>query len=365
MKILFVGDYSNLHASLAAELRRLGHTAHVVSDRGLYLGSEADFPLIRHEGLKGSFRYLFDVVSLLPKLRGYDIVQFINPNFMSLRPGKLRFVFDYLKNNNGAVFLSLAGDDHFFIKASTEGLFRFSEMAIGKRPTEFAMAHPDTISAWLAPKMHDYTRHVYDSVAGGVSILPEYDMAARPILGDRLHYIPIHVDLDTLPFSPPALDGKIRLFVGIRRGNNREMQKGSDILAAAARQLATEMPDRCEAVVVENRPLKEYLELLAQSHIVLDQLYAYSPATNALQAMALGKVAATGAQPEYFRFIGEPDRDAIVPLTPLDESWKDSIRNLILNPSKIEAAALESRRLVETHHNVRSVAPLYLDLWSR
>ena len=45
---------------------------------------------------------------------------------------------------------------------------------------------------------------------------------------------------------------------------------------------------------------------MRQSHLLLDQLYSYSPATNALQAMAMGVVAASGAQPEYYEYIGNP-----------------------------------------------------------
>lgn len=40
MKILFVGDYSGVHANLAAELRRRGHKVTVVSDGGLHMQTE-------------------------------------------------------------------------------------------------------------------------------------------------------------------------------------------------------------------------------------------------------------------------------------------------------------------------------------
>lgn len=49
MKILFVGDYSNLHACMAAELRRRGHEVDVMSDRCTYLGTHADFFIERKE----------------------------------------------------------------------------------------------------------------------------------------------------------------------------------------------------------------------------------------------------------------------------------------------------------------------------
>lgn len=364
MKILFLGDYSNLHATLASQLKELGHTVNVVSDRGVYLGSDADFALIRKPGLIGSFRYLADIIRLLPKLRAYDVVQLINPDFFDLRPGKLKFIFDYLKRNNRSVFLTLAGDDHFFIKASAENVFRFSEISVGTNPTPFAESHPEKIKQWLAPKLAKYTRYVYDNVNGGIAILPEYFIAAEPILKDKLTYIPLPINLENLKFTTPDLSGKLKIMVGIRRGGFRELQKGSLILADTARALEKQYPDRCEAVIVENQPLSVYLKLLSESHIVLDQLYAYSPATNALQTMALGKLSGSGAQPEYYQFIGEPDRGAILSLSPLDNSWKDRLEKIINNPDQLIPISHEARRLVETHHDVRMIATRFLDFWA-
>lgn len=364
MKILFLGDYSNLHATLASQLKELGHTVNVVSDRGVYLGSDADFALIRKPGLIGSFRYLADIIRLLPKLRGYDVVQLINPDFFDLRPGKLKFIFDYLKRNNRSVFLTLAGDDHFFIKASAENVFRFSEISVGTNPTPFAESHPEKIKQWLAPKLAKYTCYVYDNVNGGIAILPEYFIAAEPILKDKLTYIPLPINIESLKFTTPDLSGKLKIMVGIRRGGFRELQKGSLILADTARALEKQYPDRCEAVIVENQPLSVYLKLLSESHIVLDQLYAYSPATNALQTMALGKLSGSGAQPEYYQFIGEPDRGAILSLSPLDNSWKDRLEKIINNPDQLISISHEARRLVETHHDVKLLAPLFLQFWT-
>ena len=42
MKILFIGDYSNLHACLAKEIRRKGHQAVVMSDRCGHMQTETD-----------------------------------------------------------------------------------------------------------------------------------------------------------------------------------------------------------------------------------------------------------------------------------------------------------------------------------
>ena len=58
MKILFVGDYSGYHASLAAELRRRGHDVTVVSDGNKYMDTARDVSLDRKPGFIGSLKYL-------------------------------------------------------------------------------------------------------------------------------------------------------------------------------------------------------------------------------------------------------------------------------------------------------------------
>ena len=59
-------------------------------------------------------------------------------------------------------------------------------------------------------------------------------------------------------------------------------------MEAAARAVVGRYPSRAELIIVENRPYEEYLGLMRSAHVVLDQLYSYTPATNALQAMAYG-----------------------------------------------------------------------------
>lgn len=363
MKILFLGDYSNLHACLASELRRIGHQATVVSDGGSHMKTPADILLVREPGRLNVFRYLFRVMETLPKLEGYDVVQLINPHFLSLRPGRIRYFLDQIRRRNRALFMTLAGDDHYYVKACLEGTaFRFSEYRIGEERTRFSRLHPEHEKEWMCRETASFSEHVYRNLDGAMSVLPEYTMAAEPILGDRVSFTNLPIDLSTIAFEPVSPDKKVRLFVGIRREQNREIQKGTEDLARMALELQSEYPDRCEAIIVENLPLRDYLEQLRRADIVLDQLYAYSPATNALQTMASGKVAATGATEEYYRAIGEPDREAIIPLSPLLDN-KETLRRYILDPSPLHSMALEGRRIVEKHNDVVNIAPLFVKRW--
>lgn len=363
MRILFLGDYSNLHACLADELRRQGHEVTVVSDGGRYMNTYHDILLCRNPGFKGAFKYLYDVCSMLPNWKDFDVVQLINPHFLSLRPGKIKYFFDILKRNNKSVFLTLAGNDYYFVRSCIEGkIFRFSEFENGGVPSEFerTTAHA---AAWTGPGMKDFCDYIYANIDGAMSVLPEYDMAARPHLGDRLEFTNIPVDLTGLDFSPLDISGKINLFIGMRGG--MEIQKGTAKLLEMCGRLEREIPDRCTVTCVRNLPLADYLNKMRGSHIVLDQLYSYSPGTNGFQAMALGRVAATGAQPEFYEYIGEPDKGAIIPLSPLKSmtDWEGYLRSLIEDPSPMQEMAKEGRRIVEKHNDVGIVARKFLNHW--
>ena len=146
-----------------------------------------------------------------------------------------------------------------------------------------------------------------------------------------------------------------------------EIQKGTARLLAICRKLEKEMPDRCSVTCVRNLPLKEYLARMNESHIVLDQLFSYSPGTNGFQAMALGKVVGTGAQPEFYEYLGETNWGAILPLSPLvsDEEWEDRLRQLILHPEQLQPMADEGRRIVTTYNDVRTVADKFENHWQK
>lgn len=366
MKILMLGDYSNLHACLAGELRRRGHEVTVVSDRGGHMATEADVTLRRKPGKLGGVAYLYRVMALLPSWKDYDVVQLINPVFLSLKPSKLRMIFDILKRNNRSVFLTLCGDDHYFVKDCVEGkLFRFSEYRIGTEKTPMAVADPEREKGWLSAAHGAYHSHLYSVIDGAMSVLPEYDMSARLHLDpEKLTFTNLPVDLSTLPYSELP-DGKpVRILIGIRGG--MEIQKGTVKMLGLCQELAEEMPGRVEVRVVKDLTLADYLKELHESHIVIDQLYSYSPATNALQTMAQGRIAASGGQPEYYQMIGETVRPVFcLSPTETDEEIKARLKVLVHDPEKMAVMSREGRALVERHNDVKTVAGKFENHWNR
>lgn len=364
MKILFIGDYSNLHACLAAELRKRGHHVTVVSDRCGYMDTHSDIFLEREPGLAGGFKYLVRLFSLLHSFKGYDVVQLINSNFLNLKPEKIKYFFDKIKGENGGIFLTLAGDDYYFVKACADAeMFRFSEFKTGNALNEYCKERPDHMPGWISDRNRRWSEYLYREIDGAMSILPEYDMAARDVLSERLAFTNLPIDLSTLPYSPLQINKEVRIFIGMRGG--METQKGTGILLDIAKDIQKEMPDKVAVERVSNVSLKEYLNRMKNSHIVLDQLYSYSPATNALQAMALGKVAGSGAQPEYYEYIGNPSEHPVFELSPLDKDIKDRLRSLVIDPSPLFDMSRQGRDLVEKHNDVRIVADRFIDHWEK
>lgn len=366
MKILFLGDYSNLHGCLRAELLRRGHEVTLVSDGGAYMHTDRDITLRRAPGAPGSLAYLARVVAELPRWRGYDVVQLCSPIFLHLRPGKVRAVFDYLRRYNRAVCLTSMSLDSALV-ANLDGgrMFRYSEWRIGSRPAPLQLAKPGLLGEWTNAMMTAHCDHVYSAVSAVMTVLYEYHMNALSICPAKSFYTGVPVDFSRLPAlaAAPRRRGPLRIFAG--RKTDYILYKGTDLLLQAARIVASERPADCEVIVAENLPLADYLRLLAGSDIVLDQIYSYTPATNALQAMAMGKVVVSGGEPEYYDFIGEPSLRPVVNVEPRLDDIVDKLRELVSHRDMVERLSAQGPGFVRKHNDVALVADRFTAAWQR
>ncbi|MBQ7686109.1 MAG: glycosyltransferase family 1 protein, partial [Bacteroidaceae bacterium] len=134
MKILLVGEYSNVHATLAEGLRSLGHQVTVISNGDFWKNYPRDIDVSRPEGRLGGLRLLFRLYRLLPKMKGYDVVQLINPMFFELKAERLFYFYDYLRKHNKKVFLGAFGMDWYWVYyCSVKKPLRYSDFNFGDR----------------------------------------------------------------------------------------------------------------------------------------------------------------------------------------------------------------------------------------
>lgn len=369
MRILLFGDASNYHNSLAQGLRRLGHEVAVASDGSTWMATERDIDLRRRlPGKAGGALLAAKLRGLMAsgRLAGWDVVQVGTPFFMTLRPRRLRWAFDYLRAHNSLVVNSAYAAEPGWIDYCLDpGEMRYNEWRIGGQPGPLARRRPELLAAWTTPEMRSYSSHVMASVDGALTALYEYQrQMLRQLPAERVAYAGIPIATDALTLRPGADDAprRVRLFLGVHR--DRMVEKGTDRMLAAARRVAERHPDRCELTYVENVPYRQYVGMMRSSHVVLDQLYSYTPATNALLAMAQGLVAVSGAEPEYYDFIGERDNRPIVNALPDDDALLATLEQVVLHPERLPALARASRAFVEKHNAQAVVARRALAHWT-
>ena len=193
----------------------------------------------------------------------------------------------------------------------------------------------------------------------------EYYVPYVPLLGERVAYAGIPVDTCALPFHPIAEEpSKVRFFIGIQP--DRTVIKGTDRLLQAARRVCDRYPRLCELDVAERLPLDEYTRRMRGAHVLLDQLYSYTPATNALMAMAQGLVAVSGGEPEYYELIGERHNRPVVNVDPTVPGDIDArLEWLVRNKRQLPAMSRAGRDFVEKHNAAPVVAQRYLDFWAK
>lgn len=368
LRILLMGDASNFHRCLAQGLRRMGHDVTVASDGSRWMDTERDIDLSRRlPGKAGGLMLWLKIKGMLEqKLSGYDIVSVNSTSFAMLRPNRLRSLFDYLKANNRHVFISALGSDSRYVGICTGSKppLRYDEWQVNGMPTAYARANKREIRQWLAPELSSLCDHIYEHSEGVVTALYEYNEVCRQFVpGDKLAYGGIPVDTSAIEYIGTNPTGrKVRLFLG--RHAARTLEKGTDRLLVAARRVVTAHPEECTLDIVENLPYAEYLKRLREADIVLDQLYSYTPATNALLAMAMGKTVVSGGEPEYYDFIGEHENRPIINAAPDDDdAIFAAIEDAVLNQNALADRGRKGRDFVIKHNDVDVVARRFMDFW--
>ena len=363
MKILILGDASNYHRALSLALTDMGHEVTLGSDGGNWMRTGNDIDLSRREGRLGGLTLYARLKMLsLRDFRGYDVVQLCGPGFVNLRPQRQLELFHSLKRHNGRVFMTALGDDSEYVRACLDGI-------AGMPYTDWDHRQ-DEARKWLSPELTDYTRRIYDGLDGIVSALYEYHRAVETTNPHiPLTYAGIPVDTYAVsPVRPSREEGPLTMMVTCHRG--REVEKGSDVLNQVANRLEATLPPDCLHVVrPENVPYSRFVELLKSADIVMDQLYALTPATTALLTMALGRTPVTGGSPLYYDFIGEADLRPIIHTEyPEIHTLENHLAHLIgtrEGRGKLRQMQADAHTFVARHNDSRVVAQRFLNAWTK
>lgn len=366
MRILLLGEYSNVHWTLAEGLRKLGHEVTVASNGDFWKDYPRDVNLCRRPGAIGLLDYMARLLGRLPFMTGFDIVQLINPMFLELKAEHIAPVYHYLRHHNKRLVLGAFGMDYYWAhENSTRMPLRYSDFNIGSRRRTDAVAmeyYNDWVGTPKARLNVDIARGCDAIVAG----LYEYWVTYQPLFPDKTTFIPFPIRLGKVPeVSAGMIDGAalhpLRLFLGINR--SRSVYKGTDIMLRAAQDAVRDYPDKITLQVVENVPFARYRQLMQESDAILDQLYSYTPSMNPLEAMSHGIICIGGGEPENYEILHETELRPIVNVQPDYQSVYDAIVALALHPERILQLKRQSIEYVRRHHDYMKVARQYEQLY--
>lgn len=364
MRILLLGEYSNVHATLADGLRQLGHQVTVLSNGDFWKNYPRDIDLCRETGKWGGIVYLLKLCTLLPRLRHYDIVQLINPMFLELKAERILPIYKFLRRHNTKLILGGFGMDYYWAKTcSTTMPLRYSDFNIGNK----LRTNTDAIRErkdWIGTPKAKLNQFIAEDCDGIITGLYEYWVCYHAPFPQKTIFIPFPIKMDkendvrekikanaTIPHTP------VKIFIGINK--TRSEYKGTDIMLQAAQAIKEQYPGKIELRIAESVPFEEYVKMMKGSDAILDQLYSYTPSMNPLEAMAHGIICIGGGEPENYQILHEDTLRPIINVQPTYESVYTELKQLVLHPERVPQLQQESIAYIKKHHEYIKVAKKY------
>jgi len=393
MKILLIGEASFLHNTLKKGLVERGHRVTTMSDGNGWHDAPRDIDLRRDGrwGKLGGLRVVWQLLCHLPQLCGNDVVQIHNYQFVPLMYRWNTLLLRFLKLTNRRVVKGCFGDDPQIFRRQAQGVPAYSD-TYWSGQLQNADQHRDRIAEVVehgAEASWRKTTHMADAL---VACLYEYWLDYNePPYAAKLHYIPLPIECeemlrwcdgemvkcvgnDTLSPSHPndsqlptnlttSPPHPLTLLIGLQP--KRDFMKGAMKIAAFVEEVARRHPGKVQIKYVEGVPYDEYMHLLAEADVLVDQLYSYTPSMNSLAAMARGTVVIGGGEEEYYEFIGEKKLRPIINVRPdvPDEENITAIERALFTDGMLERMAQESIQFVHKYHDYRLVAKQYEQLY--
>lgn len=368
MKILLIGEASFLHNTLKKGLLERGHRVLTMSDGNGWHDAPRDIDLRRSGrwGKLGGLRVVWQLLRHLPQLCGNDVVQIHNYQFVPLMYRWNTLLLRFLKLTNRRVVKGCFGDDPQIFRRQALGVPAYSD-TFWSGQLQNAELHRDRIAEVIEHGAEASWRNTTAMADALVACLYEYWLDYNePPYAAKLHYIPLPMECEEmvrwcdLTTSPSH---HLTILIGLQP--KRDFMKGAMKIATFVEEVARRHPGRVQIKYVEGVPYDEYMRLLAEADVLVDQLYSYTPSMNSLAAMARGTVVIGGGEEEYYEFIGEKTLRPIINVRPdaSDEENIAAIERALFTDGTLGRMRHESIEFVRKYHDYRRVAEQYEQLY--
>jgi len=377
MKILLLGEYSNLHNSIKQALLNMGHEVLLVGNGDGFKKYETDilikshladyslFNLIARIFMKIFKINMFDIEiyfrakKILRKLRGFDVVQLINENSFKTSPLlEIKLLKQIFQNNNN-IFLLSCGVDSVSVKHAMSKKLKYSiltplfEDASLKKKYEPILKYDKENYLALG-------KFVQKNIKGIISSDLDYHI---PYLNKKkyLGMIPNPINTQKIKYYGINKSKKISILHAINSSN--KIKKGNRFFEEALKIIDEKFKDKISIITTYDLPYIEHLENLKKCDILLDMVYAYDQGYNALEAMAMGKIVFTGAEEEWLKLYNIKEDTVVINAVPNSIRIVEKLVWLIENPKMLKNISVNARKFIEKNHDFEKIATKYIKTW--
>lgn len=379
MKILLIGEYSNLHNSLKEGLLALGHQVTLVSSGDSFKKFPSDYSyepkfsklriiqfvnkifvklrILNFLKIESAFRFY----KFLNKKENYDVIQLINSDAVHTYPFLSRILYRKLFRKSKNIHLLVCGDEVPIIEYYYKDKEHYNILTSYFQDKNLRH-YFDFSLKYLRKEYQKLFQMVFRNAKSLITSDFDYETPMRN-MGYETTFVPNPINTDKIIYRPNIVEDKIIIFLGINRFSY--YKKGICFFEEALQKIKRKYAEKVEVIITENVPYQEYIMLYEKAHILLDQIYAYDQGYNALTAMAQGKVVFTGAGKDWQNHFGITEDTVAIDASPNADIIYEKLEWLIQNPEQISKIGKNAREFVEKEHHYIKIAERYLQTWTR
>ncbi|NBL65332.1 glycosyltransferase [Flavobacterium sp. NST-5] len=378
MKILLVGEFSRLHNSLKEGLEFLGHEVKIVATGDDFKKFPMDYNFaaksvnssillssinrVSRKILKIDLEKIEKAIrfqKMLLKLKNYDVVQIINSDALETYPFLSKKLFAKLFYQNKKISLLICGDETPIVEVQLKNNLKYSVLTPLFENNKYKKFYNYTLK--FVKKNHQ-NLFAFLLKKSNVVVASDLDYVI-PLQQTNINFthIPNPVNVDKLRYQSTEITDKIVIFLG--KNKFSALKKGTLYFEEALTIIAKKYPQKVTIKTANSIPYELFQQWIDESHIILDQIYAFDQGYNALEAMAKGKVVFTGAETEFYEYYNLEQTVAVNALPNVD-FLVEKLSYLIENPEEITAIAQNARQFIEEKHHYVNVAKKYLGVWN-
>lgn len=359
MKVLLVGEFSNVHNTLQQGLRELGVTADTLNSGDGYRKFHSDIHPIKIENR--FVRKCYNDIFVNYLSHKYDVIQFM----AELEYGRIagldaKMAVPLAKNARLSVLL-LAGCNWEYK--------RFGKEKVGISPCEECLKY-DLKKKYACSHFYNKgNRKIAYAMQKGVDIMVpmsyEYDICNK--YGPFANKVADPICMPMKVQDNPVTTSKEQRRLLVYHPLNREGFKGTTMIREAFGILQEQYKDVAEFIIDGKMPFEEYSKLIERVDIVVDQKNAVAFGMGSLQAMAKGKILITG---NYRKNISDPKFEYVknAPAFELGTTVEEIVNNIssvIEKRAEYEDLREKGITYVKTRHDYKKVAQEFVNLYER